>query len=127
PGDTLIGDLLARAPDIYHYARRGLPDDFCASTGEFYITDVFCDDPNDDAAKPLSMPGEYLDHANRSGYSLQSIVNLLLDLRASESAYSYGVELHRSMADPVLAKMQYDPILNDFVWRYLVHYGVMKP
>jgi len=31
------------------------------------------------------------------------------------------------MSDPVLAKMQYDPILNDFVWRYLVHYGVLKP
>jgi hypothetical protein len=125
--DTLIGDLLQRAPDIYHYARRGLPDDYCKSTGEYYITDVFDGDPDDSAAAPLSPPGYYIDKANASGYALQSICNLLLDLRPSESAFSYGVELHRSMADPVLAKMQYDPILNDFVWRYLVHYGVLKP
>jgi hypothetical protein len=31
------------------------------------------------------------------------------------------------MADPTLARMQYDPVLNDFVWRYLVHYGIIKP
>jgi hypothetical protein len=127
PGDTLIGDLLARAPDIYHYARRGLPDDYCKSTGEYYITDVFEGDGDDSSVTALVAPGDILGKANASGYALQSICTLLLELRPSESAFSYGVELHRSMADPVLAKMQYDPILNDFVWRYLVHYGVIKP
>jgi hypothetical protein len=127
PADPLIADLLGRAPDIYHYAHRGLPDDYCKSTGEYYITDVFAGDPGDSTPDPLSDNGDYLSNPAASGYSLQSICNLVLDARQSESAWSYGVELHRSMSDPTYNKMQYDPILNDFVWRYLVHYGVLKP
>ena len=126
PNDTLIGDLLARAPDIYHYAHRGLLDDYCKSTGEYYITDVFDGDGGNSAPDPFSADGAFLSNPAPSGYALQAICNLLLDARASESAFSYGVELHRSMSDPTYAKMQYDPMLNEFVWRYLVHYGVIK-
>jgi hypothetical protein len=126
PSDTLIGDLLARAPDIYHYAHRGLPDDYCKTTGEYYVTDVFAGDPGNSAPDPFSPPGDYLPSPNPSGYSLQAICNLLLDARVSESALSYGVELHRSMSDPTYSVMRFDPMLNEFVWRYLVHYGVIK-
>jgi hypothetical protein len=127
PNDPLIADLLARAPDIYHYAHRGLLDDYCKSTGEYYITVVFADDAGNSTPDPLAANGDYLSSPNASGYALQAICNLLLDARQSESAFSYGVELNRSMADPVWAKMQFDPMLNEFAWRYLVHYGVIKP
>ena len=127
PGDPLIADLLARAPDLYHYARRGLLDDHSRNTGDFYITDVFAGDGGDPTPDPLSGPGDFIDLPNSSGYANQSIVNLLLELRASETAYSYGVELNRSMSETTYQHMANDPVLNDFVWRYLVHHGVIEP
>jgi len=127
PDDPLIADLLARAPDLYHCARRGLLDDHSRNTGDFYLTDVFAGDADDPDPDPLSGPGAFIDFPNSSGYANQSIVSLLLEARASESACSYGVELNRSMSETTYQHMANDPVLNDFVWRYLVHYGVIEP
>ncbi len=127
PTDPLLSDLLYRSADMYHYARRGLIDDHNRNTGDYYITDVFAGDAGNSKPNPLSAPGAFIDKPNTSGYSNQSIVNFLLDFRASESAYSYGVELNRSMSETTYQHMVNDPILNDFIYRYLVHYGVIKP
>jgi hypothetical protein len=127
PNDPLIDSLLARAPDMYHYARRGIPEDRTRRTGDFYIVDVFAGDGGNSSPNPLSPPGATLGTANPSGYANQSIVNLLLDFRASETAFSYGVEMNRNMSESTYAHMVHDPVLNDFVWRYLVHYGVLQP
>jgi hypothetical protein len=40
---------------------------------------------------------------------------------------SYGVELNRSMSESTYQHMASDPVLNDFVWRYMVHYALVKP
>jgi hypothetical protein len=127
PTDRLINDLLARADDWYHYARRGLPDDYCAATGEHYIVDVVAGDANDSDIDPLAAPGDDVDFPNPSGYANQSVVNFLLAAKPSESAYSYGVELDRSLSGPNYDTFLNDPILQDFLWRYLVHYGLKKP
>ncbi|MBL8843868.1 MAG: hypothetical protein JNL90_20265 [Planctomycetes bacterium] len=127
PTDPLLSDLLYRAPDMYHYARRGLLDDHNRNTGDYYITDVFAGDAGNSKPNPLSPPGALIDKPNSSGYANQSIVNFLLDFRRSESAYSYGVELNRSMSESTFQHMVNDPVLNDFMYRYLTHYGVIKP
>ncbi|MBM4015066.1 MAG: hypothetical protein FJ293_08910 [Planctomycetes bacterium] len=127
PGDPLIDDLLQRAPDIYHYARRGIIDDHNRNTGDYYITDVFAGDAGNSKPNPLSPPGNLIATPNSSGYANQSIINLLLDFRPSETAYSYGVEMNRSMSETTFQNMAHDPVLNDFMWRYLVHYKVIKP
>jgi hypothetical protein len=127
PTDPLIENMLARAPDMYHYARRGLIDDHNRNTGDYYITDVFANDGGNANPNPLTGPGANIDKANPSGYSHQSIVTLMLDYQMSETAYSYGVELNRSMSESTYQHMVHDPVLNDFVWRFLVHYGVIQP
>jgi hypothetical protein len=127
PGDRLIGELLARADDWYHFARRGMPDDFCDQTGEHYIVDIVKDDANDPDIDPLGDPGDDVDFPNPSGYADQSVVNFLLAAKDSESAYSYGVELDRSFSQPNYDACLNDPILQHFFWRYLVHYGLKKP
>jgi len=127
PRALLLADLLARADDWYHYSRHGVPDDHCAATGEYYITDVVAGDADQSDIDPLSPPGDYIDTPNPCGYSNQSVVNFLLRARDSETAYSYGVELHRSMSDPVFDALVNDPILQEFVWRYLIHYGLKQP
>ncbi len=127
PSDPLISDLLNRAPDMYHYARRGLLDDHNRNTGDYYILDVFAGDGGNASPSPLCGPGLAIDKANSSGYANQSIVNLLLEQRPSETAYSYGVELNRSMSESTYQHMVNDPLLNDFMWRFLVHYGIVKP
>jgi len=55
------------------------------------------------------------------------VVNFLLAARPSETAYSYGVEQQRSMSNPVFDALVNDPILQQFMWRYLVHYGLKQP
>lgn len=127
PTDPLLDDLLYRAPDIYHYARRGLMDDHNRNTGDYYITDVFAGDAGNSKPDPFSKPGAFISTPNSSGYANQSIVNLLLDLQPSESAYSYGIEMNRSMSESTYQHMVNDPILNDFMYRYLVHYKIIKP
>ncbi|MSR46322.1 MAG: hypothetical protein EXS13_04550 [Planctomycetes bacterium] len=127
PADPLLDDLLYRSPDIYHYAHRGLMDDHNRNTGDYYITDVFAGDAGNSKPNPLTAPGAFISTPNSSGYANQCIVNFLLDFRRSESAYSYGVELNRSMSENTYQHMVNDPILNDFIWRYLVHYKVIKP
>jgi hypothetical protein len=127
PGDRLIGDLLARADDWYHFARRGMPDDFCDQTGEHYIVDIVKGDANDPDIDPLGDPGDDVDFPNPSGYADESVVNFLLAAKPSESAYSYGVELDRSFSAFNYDACLNDPILQHFLWRYLVHYGLKKP
>jgi hypothetical protein len=127
PGNRLIDELLARADDWYHFSRRGVPDDNCAATGEYYITDVVAGDAGNPAIDPLWPPGDDVASPNPSGYANQSVVNFLLDARRSETAYSYGVELDRSLSSPNFDTLADDPILQDFVWRFLVHYGMKKP
>jgi hypothetical protein len=127
PNDPLLDDLLQRSTDLYHYARRGIIDDHNRNTGDYYITDVFAGDAGNSKPDPFSAPGGLLDKPNSSGYANQSIVNLLLDFRPSESAFSYGVEMNRSMSESTYQHMVHDPVLNDFMWRYLVHYKVIKP
>jgi hypothetical protein len=127
PNDALVAALLARAPDMYHYARRGIPEDHTRRTGDYYIVDVFAGDGGKSNPDPFSPPGGNMSGCSPSGYSNQSIVNLLLEFRPSETAYSYGVELNRSMSDGTYQNMTSDPVLNDFIWRYLVHYGVLQP
>jgi len=127
PHAPLLADLLARADDWYHYSRRGVPDDHCASTGEYYITDVVAGDAGNPDIDPLWPPGDELDAPNSCGYSNQSVVNFLLAARPSETAYSYGVEQQRSMSNPVFDALVNDPILQQFMWRYLVHYGLKQP
>src|SRR5262249_50337762 len=101
PGDPLIGNLYARATDVYHYAHRGILDDHNKGTGAYYNTDVFAGDGGNSNPDPFSPPGDYFGSNNPNGYALQGIVNFLLDVRPSESAFSYGVEMHRSMPDPI--------------------------
>ncbi len=127
PGDPLVTNLLQRAPDLYHYARRGILDDHNRDTGDYYITDVFAGDGGNPNPPSCAPPGYYIDEPSTSAYANQSIINLLLEWKASETAYSYGVEMNRSMAEPTYQSMASDPILNDFVWRYLVHYGLLQP
>jgi hypothetical protein len=127
PHAPLLADLLARADDWYHYSRRGVPDDHCADTGEYYITDVVAGDAGNSDIDPLAPPGDDIDTPNPSGYSNQSVVNFLLAARPSETAYSYGVELHRSMSNPNFDALVNDPILQQFMWRYLIHYGLKQP
>ena len=127
PNDRLIGELLARADDWYHFARRGMPDDWCDQTGEHYIVDIVKGDANDPDIDPLGDPGDDIDFPNPSGYADQSVVNFLLAAKDSESAYSYGVELDRSFSPPNYDGWLNDPILQHFLWRYLVHYGLKKP
>jgi hypothetical protein len=125
--DPLIDQMLERAPDMYHYAHRGLLDDHNRNTGDYYILDVFAGDGNNSSPNPLAAPGATIGTPNTSGYANQSIVNLLLTFRPSESAFSYGVELNRSMSECTYQHMPSDPVLNDFIYRYLVHYGVVQP
>jgi hypothetical protein len=127
PSDPLIADLLGRAQDWYHYAHRCIPDDFQSLTGDFYIIDVFEGDAGDPNVDPFAEPGDDISLADASGYALQSIVNFALEAGLSESALSYGVEMHRSMSKSTYDEFINDPVLNEFIWRYLVHYGLLQP
>jgi hypothetical protein len=127
PTDPLINDLVGRAPDWYHYAHRCIPDDWQAQTGDYYMIDVFRGDAGSSIVDPFELPGDDISATSQSGYALQSIVNFLLDSAISESALSFGVELNRGMSRNTYDEMINDPVLNEFIWRYLVHYGLLKP
>ncbi len=127
PSDPLLGDLLARGEDWYHYAHRSIRDDWQLLTGDLYIIDVFRGDAGNPVVDPFEEPGFDIEQDDQIGYALQSIVNLKLENEISETAFSYGVEMHRSMSKGTYDSYINDPILNEFIWRYLVHYGLLKP
>ncbi|MSR46321.1 MAG: hypothetical protein EXS13_04545 [Planctomycetes bacterium] len=127
PADPLINDLMARSEDWYHYAHRSMRDDWNQLTGDYYILDVFRGDAGDPAADPFSEPGFTIGIDDGAGYTFHSLVNLKLDNALSETAFSYGVELHSSMGKSTFDASINDPVLNEFIWRYLVHYGKLKP
>ncbi|MBL8843867.1 MAG: hypothetical protein JNL90_20260 [Planctomycetes bacterium] len=127
PTDPLIGDLLARGEDWYHYAHRSIRDDWQQLTGDLYIIDVFRGDAGTPVVDPFELPGFDIETDDQIGYALQSIVNLKLEHQLSDTAFSYGVEMHRSMSKGTYDGYINDPILNEFIWRYLVHYGLLKP
>ena len=127
PADPLIGDLIGRGPDWYHYVRRSTPDDHQSQTGDAFQIDVFAGDAGNSNVDPFADPGPDIDFPDPSGYAMQSAVNLLLEGGMSESALSYGVEMNRGMSRSTYDQFVNDPVLNEFIWRYLVHYGLLKP
>jgi hypothetical protein len=127
PTDPLIDDLLGRAPDYLQYARRSIPDDYQPNTGDDFMIDVFKGDAGNPNVDPFEDPGPDIDFADPSGYVLANIVNFALEAGIDETAMSYGVEMHRSISKNLADEMINEPILNEFIWRYLVHYGALKP
>ena len=127
PTDPLIDDLLDRAPDWLNYARRSIPDDYTGTTGDEFMIDVFEGDANDPDPDPFADPGLDTDFPDPSGYVLHNIVNFALEAGLTETALSYGVEMHRSISKNLYDQMINEPLLNEFIWRYLVHYGALKP
>jgi hypothetical protein len=91
------------------------------------MIDVFDGDAGNPSPDPFSPPGPDVDFPDPSGYVLHSIVNFALDAGLSESLFSYGVEMHRSISKNLADEMINDPILDHFIWRTLVHYGLLKP
>ncbi len=127
PTDPLIDDLLSRGEDWYHYAHRSIRDDYQYLTGDLYNIDVFAGDGGNPNVDPFTAPGPDIDSDDQSGYALQAIVNLKLEHELSSSAFSYGVETHRSISNHQYDQFINDPVLEEFIWRYLVHYGLLKP
>jgi len=127
PTDPLIGDLVARGEDWYHYARRSMRDDYNQLTGDLFIIDVFRGDAGNPVVNPFADPGFDIEDDDQAGYTFHAIMNLKLESGLSETAFSYGLELHRSMSKGNFDATINDPVLNEFIWRYLVHYGLLKP
>ena len=98
-----------------------------AHAGDLFNIDVFDGDAGDPDVDPFAPPGFDIDDDDASSYALQAIVNLKLEHEPSCSAFSYGVEMHRSIDKDFYDPLADDPILNDFVWRWLVHHGWLKP
>ncbi len=127
PNDPLIGQLLSRGADMYHYMHRAFPDDHCPETGQYYILDVFRGDADSEDVDPYAPPGDWVEEPNKAAYTLHGPLLLYLETQASESAYSYGVELVRSMSDNTWEDQINDPIMNEFMIKYLIHHGVIEP
>jgi len=127
PTDPLITDLILRGEDWYHYARRSMRDDWNQNTGDIYIVDVFRGDGGTSNVDPFTEPGFDIEDDDAAGYAFHALINLKLLNGLSETAFSYGVELHSSQGKNTFDASINDPLLNEFIWRYLVHYGMLKP
>ena len=102
-------------------------DDWNQLTGDLYIIDVFRGDGGNSNVDPFTAPGFDIEDDDSSGYAFHALINLKLQNSLSETAFSYGVELHSSQGKNTFDASINDPLLNEFIWRYLVHYGVIKP
>ena len=127
PNDPIIDLLSQRAQDFYSFARRSALDDHYYDTGEYFLTDIFANDPGDENADPFDAPGAYTGNVDATNYVLHPWVNFYLDQGPSETALSYGVELVNSISKPQLDKLIHDPTLNDFIARYLRDHGLANP
>jgi hypothetical protein len=127
PTDPLINDLVLRGEDWYHYAHRSMRDDWNQLTGDLYIIDVFRGDAGTSKVDPFAEPGFDIEDDNASGYTFHALINLKLENLLSATAFSYGVELHSSQGKSTFDASINDPLMNEFIWRYLVHYGILKP
>ncbi len=124
PNHPLILQARGRGPDIYHFLHRPFIDDHSKETGHPFLLDLFDGDAGNEDVDPFAPPGDWIDNFNQTPYTLHGAVVLYLKTRESESAYSYGVELLRSMGDSNYDTGFNDPIMNEFIARYLVHFGL---
>ncbi len=125
PNDPLIEDLGRRADDFYHFARRAALDDYFSGTGEYFNIDVFAGDGLGINVDPFGLPGSEISNAQPTSYVLHPWINFRLRQGPSKSAFSYGVELCRSMSTSQWDRQNSDPSLGHFVWTYLTEHGLL--